>query len=460
MTALVLTLLAWGGIAAIMLVRRALPTRRLALLVASVSPLWLLSGHTWGAALAALAAIAAGIAALLDQATLPRAGQLAVTRTLPEAAGLGDEAAVTYEVTTTLPRTVRFTVHDLPPRDLHLELGDARRTWAVRAAAPVTISATLVGMRRGVHRLRPVALRVLGETQLVQRTLRYDDGATIRVAPSLSTVRHYRLLALQRRLREMGVRNIRRRGEGTTFSNLREYAVGDDPRHVDWKASARRNRLIVREFTVEQGQTVILAVDAGRLMTQLSGTFSRFEHALSSATVLADVAVHSRDQVGLIVFDDRVRAFVPPMRGAAALTSIREALVGVQPTMTEPDYAAAFRALAARHRRRSLIVLFTDVLDPRASRSVIALTSSAAARHLPLIVALRNDQLVHAAIPTGAQSSRELYVTAAAEELLLAREDALTRMRRAGVSVVDVAPSEMTAAVVNRYLEIKARSSL
>ncbi len=460
MTALILTLFAWGIIAGIMLFRRVLPTRRLGTLIAAASALWLFSWFAAGAALAALATVLIGVAALIDSLSLPRVDDVAVHRDLPEATGLGDETAATYQVTTTALREVRFTLHDLPPRDVRIDLFDANRPRPVAQNEPAIIRATVVGLRRGVHRLRPVALRVLGRRQLVQRTLRYDDGVSIRVAPSLSAVRRYRLLALQRRLRELGVRNIRRRGEGTTFNNLREYVIGDDPRHVDWKASARRNRLIVREFTVEQGQTIVLAVDAGRLMTQLSGTFSRFEHALASATVLADVAVHSRDQVGLIVFDDRIRVFVPPMRGAAALTSIREALVGVQPTMTEPDYAAAFRTLAARHRRRSLIVLFTDVLDPRASRSVIALSASAAARHLPLVVALRNDQLVSAAVPTGEQSSRELYVTAAAEELLLAREDALTRMRRAGVSVVDVAPAEMTAAVVNRYLEIKARSSL
>lgn len=365
---------------------------------------------------------------------------------------------MTYRITSKAKRTLRFTLHDEPPRGLALLLAEG--VHEVRPGGTVEIHATIVGTARGVHALRPCAVRPLGAMSLVQRTVKFDDGLTIRVAPSLSTVRRFRLLALQRRLRDLGVRSIRRRGEGTSFSSLREYVIGDDPRHVDWKATARRDKLIVREFTVEQGQTVILAVDAGRLMTQLSGSTPRFEHALASATVLADVAVHSRDQVGLVVFDDRVRALVPPMRGTAALTAIRDALVGVQPTMTEPDYAAAFRTLAARHRKRSLIVLFSDVIDTRASRAIIAHTARAAARHLPLVVALRNDRLVEAAIPTGAQSSRELFVTAAAEELLLARNDALVRMRRAGVSVVDVSPTEMTAAVVNRYLEIKARSSL
>ncbi|MEP6692544.1 MAG: DUF58 domain-containing protein, partial [Gemmatimonadaceae bacterium] len=259
---------------------------------------------------------------------------------------------------------------------------------------------------------------------------------------------------------DAGVRAIRRRGEGTAFANLREYVVGDDPRRIDWKATARRRKLITREYNVEQGQTVLIAIDAGRMMTQLDSGLPRFEYALSSALVLTDVAVQSGDQVGLIVFDDEVRAFVPATRGPAALTRIRQALIPARATMAEPDYAQAFRLLAERHRKRSLIVLFTDVIDARASQALIALASRSAARHLPLVVALRNDRLLAAAVPGAHASTSRLYESAAAEELVAARDEALTRMRRAGVSTLDVPPRAMTAALVNRYLEIKARAAL
>jgi uncharacterized protein (DUF58 family) len=274
-------------------------------------------------------------------------------------------------------------------------------------------------------------------------------------------VREVRLLALQHRLRDAGVRRVRRRGGGATFDALREYAPGDDPRRIDWKASARRDALVVREYAAEQGQTVMIAVDAGRLMTQLvSPGRSRFDAALDSAILLADVAAQEGDRVGLVVFDDAVRAFVPPAGGPAAVGRIRDALVGVQPVMLESDYAATFRALAQRHRRRSLVVLFTDVIDARASRALLAHVARGAARHLPLVVALRDDALDAAARPRAAATPLGVYETAAAEELLLAREDALARMRQTGVAVVDVPARVMAAAVVNRYLELKARSAI
>src|SRR5690606_2345463 len=146
-----------------------------------------------------------------------------------------------------------------------------------------------------------------------------------------------------------------------------------------------------------------------------------FEHALSSAMLLASVATQSRDNVGLMIFDDEVRAFVPASRGKQALERIRSASLSATASMAEPDYAAAFRLLSERHRKRSLVVLFADVIDPRASRALVAHTARSAARHVLLVVALRNDHLVDAAIPRGRESASRLFESAAAEELVAAR---------------------------------------
>jgi uncharacterized protein (DUF58 family) len=478
-----------------------LPTRRHALAVLLLAPHCLLSRGGAGLAVAAAATALLLLAAVVDALLTPGGADVTVARRAPALLGLGDEGAGAYVVRAAWPRAVRVELYDLlpeaveragagsgaagtveaagsPPR-LHDALGAAverhpsgprivdsppsvargARRWRVPAEGECELPFTLVGRARGVFALGPVALRVAGPLGLVVRTLRYAPADSVAVAPSVAGVRRYRLLALQHRLRDAGVRALRRRGTGTNFAGLREYAVGDDPRHVDWKATARRGAMVTREFSVEQGQAVLIAIDAGRLMTQFAGPLPRFEYALSSALVLADVAVASGDQVGVLVFDDEVRAFVPPARGRQALQRVREALVPVQATMAEPDYAAAFRTLAARHRKRALLVLFTDVIDARASQAVIAHTTRGAVRHLPLVVALRNDAVLAAAAP-GAPTAAGVYAAAAAEELLSARAEALERMRQAGASVVDVSPHAMTAAVVNRYLEVKGRGSL
>ncbi len=456
---LVLLLVIGGAVYWLIGMQRYSATRRLALLAALAAPPWLFSATTPGLLAAAAISLAVASAAILDAILLPSRTRLIVTRELPPTVGVGDRAEGAYHVRSRWPRRVRVSLHDRLPRAVE-RIAGASGSRMLTPGDELLFPVEVMGRERGVHRLGPAALQVTGTLGLVQRVLLEELEDEITVAPSLAGVRRYRLLALQHRLQDAGVRNIRRRGEGTTFANLREYSRGDDPRHVDWKATARRRKLITREFTIEQGQTVMIAIDAGRLMTQLSGPWSRFEYALSAALVLADVAVHSGDRVGLILFDDEVRAFVPPARGGAALQAIREALIPATASLVEPDYAAAFRTLAARHRRRSLVVAFTDVIDPRASNALIAHTMRSAARHLPVIVALRNDELVAAASPVERASTSALYRAAAAEELVSAREAALQRMRQAGVSVVDTSPQRMAAAVVNRYLEIKARALL
>lgn len=431
-----------------------LPTRRLVMLVVALAPLWLISDV---AAIIALALIA--VAVVADILLLPAKWQLTAERIVPSNVGLGDRERGEYRVRSTASRALRFTLFDaLPPVVESPEpRGDSH---TISAGGESSLPFTFIARERGEWALGPVVLRIEGVLRLVQRSFRYEPADSMLVTPSLAGVRQLRLLAIQHRLRDAGIRSIRKRGDGSSFASLREYAVGDDPRHVDWKATARRHKLMTREYTVEQGQTVMIAVDAGRMMTQLAGGVPRFEYALSAATLLASVAVQGGDQVGLLLFDDELRAFVPPARGDKALRGIRRALIPARATLTEPDYATAFRTLATKHRKRSLIVLFTDVIDPRSSQAVIAHTVRSAMRHMLVVVALRNDELVSAAIPTERSSSSNLYASVAAEELLGARNEAIIRMRRAGVSVLDVSPKRLASAVVNHYLELKARGSV
>jgi uncharacterized protein (DUF58 family) len=311
-------------------------------------------------------------------------------------------------------------------------------------------------MRRGTVSLGDVALRLTGQLGLLARIVRVRLGGEAVVVPSLANVRRFRLMALQHRLRDVGIRVLRRRGEGRSFAGLREYVPGDDPRNIDWKATARHRRVMAREFTIERSQTVIALVDCGRAMTQMAGEFARIEHVLSAAMLLTDVATVSGDQVGALAFDEIIRAYVPAQRGRAALGAVRDALSAVGASMSEPDYASAFRMLALRQRRRALIVFFTDVMDARASRTLIAYLGRAAARHVVVVVAIRNDELLAATRPS-ASTPLAIYTSAAAEELVQERDEALVRMRRAGVAVLDVSATQMATAVVNRYLEIKAR---
>ena len=434
------------------------PTRRFALVLACAAPLWLLSAWPAGTALAAVVLLAIIVAKVVDSAMLPQAADLDVRRTMDASVGVGDVAHGSYEITSRWRRRLFVTLHDaLPVPSLSGATPYDEQHLSPLAAVVMPIEVT--GAVRGQAPLGDIALCVRTPLGLSSQILRYPQTDAILVAPSIAGVVRFRWLAVHHRLATAGVRDVRRRGEGRSFARLRDYVTGDDPRHIDWKATAKRGRTITREFTTEQSQTVFVLVDAGRSMTQLAGRFPRFEYALSTTLLLADVATTAGDRVGALVFDDQIRALVPAQRGATALQALRTALVPVQASLVEPDYATAFRTLAQRQRKRALIVLVTDVIDARAARSLLAHLTRGTARHLAMVVALRSEALMTAATPAGTRPS-DLYASAAAEELITERLTALQRMRDAGVVVLDVPPDAMAAAVVNQYLELKSRGAL
>lgn len=436
------------------------PTARLALWLSLASLTWLLPlPSPWALALGLAALAIVCVAGIADAVQLPPRDAIQVVRHAPRQLGSGDDDVIEYTLTSSWSRTLELQFAERVPPSLG---GVSVRTQSIQlpSLGSITVTTPIRGLRRGPSALGGVAIRTHGAMGLVDVIREIDIDDQVDVVPSLSQVRRFRLLAVQRRLRDAGVRQIRRRGGGMSFDALREYVPGDDPRHIDWKASGRRGTAQVREYTVEQGQTVILALDAGRLMTQLAGDRTRFEYAINSCLVLADVALQGRDKIGLLVFDDEVRGWVPPSTGTAAMRAIRSTLAKSDARLVEPDYALAFRTLAQRQRSRALVICLSDVIDVRASRAVVTHTRHAVLRHITVFLALRNDALVAAAQPATGAGETDAWRGAAAESLLDARADALQRMRRAGVQVLDVAPQAMSAALVNRYLSIKARGEL
>jgi uncharacterized protein (DUF58 family) len=191
-------------------------------------------------------------------------------------------------------------------------------------------------------------------------------------------------------------------------------------------------------------------------MTAEVGGLTRLDHVLEACVMLAHAATRRDDRVGLLAFADKVLAWVAPAKGRAAVEAIREATIGIEPRLVESDYVAAFTYLAARHGKRSLVVLFTDVLSREASRDVVSECARAARRHLPLAVTLRDDDLdaTAAEVPVNAAAA---YRQAASEDLLLEREQALAAMRASGVRVIDVSPRALSPAVLESYLDVKSR---
>ncbi|MFL5383532.1 MAG: DUF58 domain-containing protein [Longimicrobiaceae bacterium] len=428
----------------------ALPSRRFLYLLGAASLLFLLSG--WAAAVVDLVLLLGFVADALWAPVVT----LGIERRAPPRISLGATARDALVLENRGKLTARVRVTDDLPEILVREGADVleavippgreeRVEWRVRAD------------RRGDAEYGDVHVRVLGPLGLAWRQRRAYRADPLRVLPGVLEVRRYRLLGLHNRLREAGFRAVRQRGEGGSFESLREYVRGDDPRIIDWKATARRSKLIVRQYEAERRQNVVLLIDAGRLMTEKVGDRERIDYALTAALLLADVASVHGDLVGLLVFADRVQQYIPPSRNS--ISTLAEALGAVHARIAEPNYPAAFTYLARQLRRRSLLVAFTDIIDAQASSALVAHLGKAASRHLPIVVALRNPDL-EATAQLAAKTPADVYRRAAAEELLQARAAALAQMQRSGVLVADSRPTDAVPDVVNRYLDVKRRGLL
>jgi uncharacterized protein (DUF58 family) len=393
-----------------------------------------------------------------DAALAPRLGAaLQVRRESPPAFSMGRAAEVSYQWRNDGRRRASLRVREVRPE----VLGGIQDVRAVRLLARTERRETLpvVPVRRGHETAGVLTIDSLGPLGLGVRRSTLRLPWEVRVYPALTSLRRQAAVAQALRRRELGRRPLRRLGEGRLFESLREFVPGDDPRHIDWKASARRGKMILRQFEAERRQQVLLVLDAGRLLTADIAGVARMDYVVQAALELAYAAAQHDDNIGIMVFADGVRAFVPPGRGRRGLKPVLDVLADVTPSLVEPDYPGAFRYLAARNRKRALTVVFTDVIDRFASEALVANLATLRPRHLPLAVTLRNPELDAVA---GARPGvvRDAWRKAAAEDLLRARDEALSHMRRAGVLVLDVPPQRAAEAVVERYLELKRRGRL
>jgi uncharacterized protein (DUF58 family) len=432
-----------------------LPSRRLAAIIALAG-----AGFLVGPGLAAVLNGAVVVLVLVEGILLYRELPPTVRRTVAGRVPLGGTAEVVVELggngdraSASRPRRVLWTDDTGPGLQ---RLGPDPIEVVVPRREVATIRYAVRGLERGPSALEDAHMRILGPLGLLWRRHRVVLLDPLAVQPGLLELRRHRLMALHHR-REIGTHRLRQVGEGREFARLREYVRGDDPRRMDWKATARRGKPIMREYEAERSQSLVLAVDAGRLMSERFGGRERLDHALAAALVLADAAAVNGDSIGVLVFADRVQHFLPPSH--VPLSRIADALAAARPRRVEPDYPRAFRYLGSRLRRRSLVVLFSDVVDSHTSRALLAHLSASARRHLPLLVAIRNVELEEAARAPAAREE-DAYRRAAAEELLQEREVALTAVRRQGVLVSDVSPEEVVTGTVARYLEVKRRGLL
>lgn len=394
---------------------------------------------------------------VVDNRTAPGRARLSVERAHDPILSVGRDNLVRVRVAlaatggeSSMPATVR----DEHPPEVPAS------TEVLRLRIPGEVAYTLAPHTRGVTHFGRIVVRVPGPLRLATRQTAFAEAAgELHIDPDVSALRAYDALARRGQLLEIGVRDIRRPGEGTEFERVREHVPDDPLRQVNWKATARTGRLMTSELIPERAQPVIICLDHGRLMGVGAGTLTKLDHAVNAALLLANAALRHGDRVGMLSFDDRITTLLKPRAGRSQLRALLDAVQPLRPGDTEADYDTALGHLDNWQRRRSLLAVFTDVVDPDQNAALLRQCARLRKRHLPLVITVR-DPAIDEASRRAPADARTTYARAVASGLLSAREDTLLLLRRSGIDTIDADARTLSPRLVNRYLELKRRAAV
>ncbi|HTF35084.1 MAG TPA: DUF58 domain-containing protein [Myxococcota bacterium] len=387
---------------------------------------------------------------------LGRRPALELERIVPARAFVGQEARIELRLRSVAKVPVKLDVQDELPRDV----SQTEPRFGDVIAAPGEVTTIHYTLRPASRGDRPLGAAVSFERSplgLLRRRRFAGAGQLLRVYPDTSRFLMKVALNPQRMRVALGIKPSRRRGEGMDFESLRDYVSGDDPRRLDWAASARRGRPVVRLHQHERNHTVVVALDSSRLMAGRSEGRTKLDHAIDATLCLAFAGLVSGDRIGVVVFDREIRAHLAPRAHRQAIGAFTDVLRPLQPRMVEPDYAALVRDLAVRQRQRALVVVITDFVEAESS-GVPAPLSVLARRHRVLVVAVRDpifDTLDAEDRAGDSGGSFALHRRLVLDDLLHERETTLALLRRQGVLTLDLPPRRLVTPVLNHYLAIR-----
>jgi len=439
---------------------RLLPSHRLLALLLSwtllglAASLWLRALPYWrwmGWALLVLVA--------LDAVLLLLPKGLRAERSLPPSLALGHWVNVKLTVHGESVLPYRITLMDHAPADF--DVRGQGQTHRLPGRGFLEMGYRLRPSQRGRRAFGPVQIRVASWLGLMLRDFRLPCVTEVKTFPDFAAVARYALLATDNRLSTLGILHRQRRGEGMDFHQLREFRTGDSLRRIDWKATARSRKLISRDYQDERDQQVIFLLDCGRRMRALDAmdalegmSIGHFDQALNAMFLLSFVALKQGDAVGVATFAEDQPRLLAPRKGLEAMQHLFHQLFDLQPSTHATDYLQAAESLRSRLRKRSLVVLLTNLRDEEDEtlQPALALLRS---KHLVLLANLR-EAAVDRILERPAPHFEEALLQASALHWKQARDKSLRHIQHTGVPVLDVAPEALPAALVNRYLEMKA----
>lgn len=402
--------------------------------------------------------VCAFVLAAFDYLLSPGKVSVRVGRSFPKKMIVGHGNDVRIDVENRSGRLLHILVHDEPPHEF--EMRDVSFPVTIPGGGYRSIVYEVSPPQRGTFEFNNITLVVTSPFfGLVRHHVVFDRRERAKVYPDFRKARHFEILTLRRRLHEWGVRSARYPGIGTEFESLREYTPDDDYRRISWTATARAAKPISSQWEAEKSQHVMIAIDRGRLMGATSLGQSKLDRAVEAALMLCHVSDRKGDKCGLMVFADAIDCFVMPGKGHVHLGLMLETLYDVQTAFVESDYAKALEYLEQKQKRRSLVVVFTEITDSKGSQIALRRMAGLARRHAVLCILLR-DPFIEKTVCGEITNLRSAVKKSVAAELAGERDRAIQLLRVSGVHIVDVMPENLTSEVLNAYIRIKNNAAI
>lgn len=384
--------------------------------------------------------------------------ELTIRREFDRRFAIGDTSKITLRIENRSAKTFLLNIKDEFPPEMKLsEKREAKFT--IEGQRSAEFSYNLTATRRGKYQFGRTAVRFFSRFGLVWCQDYLNESENVKVYPNMRRAREMELKALGANSVLAMRRKAIRRGDGREFESLRDYVRGDELRHISWTATARRGKLTARQYQIERDQTILIALDAGRLMTGRIGDETKFDTAIHASLALMSAAARGGDNCGLLVFGRKVKKFLPPKRGVEHLDAVLESLYDLEPELIEPSYSRAFQFIAANSKKRAFVVILTDLIDKESSKELLTSLKLLRPRHLPLVVTI-GDRDLNKTVGEIPKELKDVFVQSAAEEIIHQRESALRLVETIGGLALDVTANTLAPRLLETYLRVKERGLL
>lgn len=379
------------------------------------------------------------------------------TRIAPEKLSNGDENPIQLNIKNYYTFPIRVKIIDEIPEQFQVRNFEIKRR--IKASSQDDIQYYLRPTERGEYVFGNLNIYVISPLKLVSRRFTFDKNQMIPTYPSYIQLRKYDLMAFSNNLFQYGVKKIRRIGHTMEFEQIKEYVQGDDIRTLNWKATAKKNSLMVNQFQDEKSQSIYMAIDKGRVMKMPFNGLSLLDYAINATLVLSNVILKKQDKAGMFAFSKKVENRVVAEKRSSQMQKILESLYNIKTDFFESDYSRLYADIKKNINQRSLIILYTNFETLDGLHRQLPYLKGIAKSHLLVVVFFQNTEL-NEIINSKAITIQEVYDKAIAEKFAFEKRLIVNELKKYGIYSVLTQPENLTLDTINKYLEIKARGIL